>query len=228
METAIANNSNTKIIWQQIQSLLNTINHVLIGLVGIYTTLLAKSLNFQDTALHMFLTIIGIHVSVAEALMSHYPYNPLTNRLSHRNKCRYHAVLQIIGGSMALLGALGKIRSTEVHFTTWHGKMGLSAAFMCFSSLCGGFLNYFQPKFIHKIYTKSEVKYRHNFFGMITFTLGIATIFLGYLTQFFSKYFNENVISAFMLATALMYLITIIAPLQSFRNKLKYRKKFFN
>uniref|UniRef100_A0A1B0FBH4 ascorbate ferrireductase (transmembrane) n=1 Tax=Glossina morsitans morsitans TaxID=37546 RepID=A0A1B0FBH4_GLOMM len=160
--------------------------------------------------------------------MSHYPYNPLTNRLSHRNKCRYHAILQIIGGSMALLGALGKIRSTEVHFTTWHGKIGLSAAFMCFSSLCGGFLNYFQPKFIHKIYTKAEVKCRHNFFGMITFTLGIATIFLGYFTQFFSKYVNENVIPAFVLATALMYLITIIAPLQSFRNKLKYRKKFIN
>ncbi|KAI9577998.1 cytochrome b561 domain-containing protein 2 [Glossina fuscipes] len=228
METAIANNPNTEINWQQIQSLVNTINHVLIGLIGIYTTLLAKSLNFQDTALHMFLTIIGIHVLGAEALMSHYPYNPLTNRLSHRNKCRYHAVLQMIGGSMALLGVVGKIRSTEVHFATWHGKIGLSAAFMCFSSLCGGFLNYFQPKFIHKIYTKAEVKYRHNFFGMITFSLGIATILLGYFTQFFFKYVDESITPAFVLATALMYVITIISPLQSFRNKLKHRKKFIN
>uniref|UniRef100_A0A1A9W6W2 ascorbate ferrireductase (transmembrane) n=1 Tax=Glossina brevipalpis TaxID=37001 RepID=A0A1A9W6W2_9MUSC len=225
MKTADENNSNMKIIWQQIQSLLNAINHILIGLIGIYATLLAKSLNFQDTALHMFLTVIGIHVLIAEALMSHYPYNPLTNRLSHRNKSRYHGILQMIGGSMALLGALGKIRSTEIHFTTWHGKIGLSAAFMCFCSLCGGILNYFQPKFIHKIYTIAEVKCRHNFFGMITFTLTVATILLGYCTQFFFKHVDQDVIPAFVLATAVMYVITMIAPLRSFRNKLKYRKR---
>lgn len=47
-------------IWLQIQSLLNTINHVLIVLIGVYVTLLARSLNFQDTAMHMFMTVIGV------------------------------------------------------------------------------------------------------------------------------------------------------------------------
>ena len=56
--------------------------------------------------------------------MSHYPYNPITNRFSHRNKSRLHGILQIIGGSMALLGGLGKFLSTEIHFTTWHGRFG--------------------------------------------------------------------------------------------------------
>lgn len=46
--------------WPQIQSLLNTINHVFILLVGVYITLLARSLNFQDTAMHMFMTVIGV------------------------------------------------------------------------------------------------------------------------------------------------------------------------
>lgn len=47
-------------LWPQIQSLLNTINHVLILLIGVFITLLGRSLNFQDTAMHMFLTTIGV------------------------------------------------------------------------------------------------------------------------------------------------------------------------
>lgn len=46
--------------WAQIQSILNTINHVFILLIGIYVTLLARSLNFQDTAMHMFMAVIGV------------------------------------------------------------------------------------------------------------------------------------------------------------------------
>lgn len=56
--------------------------------------------------------------------MAHYPINPITNRLSHRNKSRFHGVLQLIGGSMVLLAGLGKMSITEVHFTTWHGRFG--------------------------------------------------------------------------------------------------------
>lgn len=57
--------------------------------------------------------------------MSHYAYNPVTRNLSHRNKSRFHAILQIIGGGMSLLGSVGKIQATEEnHFSTWHGKFG--------------------------------------------------------------------------------------------------------
>ncbi|TMW54490.1 hypothetical protein DOY81_000482 [Sarcophaga bullata] len=220
------NNTKTKVaFWPQIQSLLNTINHIFILLVGVYITLLARSLNFQDTAMHMFMTVIGFHVLCAEALMSHYPYNPITKRFSHRNKSRFHGILQIIGGSMALLGGLGKYQSTEIHFTTWHGRFGIAANAMCFASLMGGLLNYFQPKFIHKIYTPSEVKFRHNLFGMITFTLAMTTIILGYFTQFFVKYVDADIIPGFALATALVYLLTMIAPARALLDKLKYRKK---
>lgn len=101
----------------------------------------------------------------------------------------------------------------------------MAANFMCFASLMGGVCNYFQPKFIHKIYTPSEVKYRHNLFGMVTFTLAMTTIILGYFTKFFAKYVDADVIPAFALATALVYLLTMIAPARALLDKLKYRKK---
>lgn len=47
-------------IWPQIQSILNTINHTLIIMIAAFVTLLARSLSFQDTAMHMFLTVIGV------------------------------------------------------------------------------------------------------------------------------------------------------------------------
>lgn len=46
------------------------------------------------------------HVLIAQAMMSHSKVNPLTRWLSHRNKSRFHAILQIVGGSMVLLGSL--------------------------------------------------------------------------------------------------------------------------
>lgn len=102
---------------------------------------------------------------------------------------------------------------------------GLFATFMCFASLLGGILNYFQPKFAHKVFPPSEIKYRHNLFGLLTFTLGMTTITLGYFTKFFTKYVDADVIPAFALATILVYLMTMISPVRSLMDKLKYRKK---
>lgn len=96
---------------------------------------------------------------------------------------------------------------------------------MCFASLLGGILNYFQPKFIHKVFTPAEVKFRHNLFGLITFSLGMTTITFGYFTKFFVKYVDTDVVPAFALATVLVYLMTMIAPVRSLLDKLKYRKK---
>lgn len=50
--------------WLQIQSILNSINHMLIFLVATFFFVLARSLNFQDTAMHMFMTGIGVSIGV--------------------------------------------------------------------------------------------------------------------------------------------------------------------
>jgi len=46
--------------WLQIQSLLNSINHMLIFLVAAFFFLLARSLEFKDTAMHMLMTGTGV------------------------------------------------------------------------------------------------------------------------------------------------------------------------
>ncbi|XP_013097300.1 uncharacterized protein LOC106080452 [Stomoxys calcitrans] len=225
MKSSGAKTKQNPAIWPQIQSILNTINHVLIILIAVFVTILARSLDFKDTAIHMFLTVIGWNFLAAEALMSHYAYNPITRSLSHRNKSRFHGILQLIGGIMAIWGSLGKIFNTEgEHFTTLHGKLGLIATFSSFASVLGGTVNFFQPKFAHKVYTPAEIKFRHNLFGILGFAFAMNTVVMGYFTEFFTKHVDADVIPAFALATALVFLLTIIGPVTSLIDKMKYRK----
>lgn len=67
---------------------------------------------------------LQFHVLIAQALMSHYKLNPVTRWISHKNKSRFHGVLQLVGGTMVLLGAVGKFSNKDVHFNTWHGRFG--------------------------------------------------------------------------------------------------------
>ncbi|XP_017070004.1 uncharacterized protein LOC108107123 [Drosophila eugracilis] len=211
--------------WLQIQSLLSSVNHMLIFLVAAFFFVLARSLEFKDTAMHMFMTGIGFHVLIAQAMMSHSKVNPLTRWMSHRNKSRFHAILQIVGGSMVLLGSLGKFSSKEVHFNTWHGRVGGAAAFGCAASIVGGFVNYFQPKVVLKVMPPSELRFRHNLFGLVTFSLGMGAIYLGYYSKFFTKHVDNDFIPGMMLVTSLVYGLTILAPVLSLITKLKYRSK---
>ncbi|ALC38020.1 CG10165 [Drosophila busckii] len=211
--------------WLQIQSILNSINHMLILLVAVFFFVLARSLDFKDTAMHMFLTGTGFHVLISEALMSHYKINPITRWISHKNKSRYHGLLQVIGGSMVLLGAVGKFTDKDVHWNTWHGRIGSAAALGCFASLVGGLANFFQPKIALKYYSPSELRFRHNLFGLINFTQGMAAIFLGYYSRFFTRFVDNQYIPALMLTTALVYLLTMIGPVSSLLTKLKYRRQ---
>ncbi|XP_020810299.1 cytochrome b561 domain-containing protein 2 [Drosophila serrata] len=215
----------TATAWLQIQSLLNSINHILIFLVAAFFFVLARSLDFKDTAMHMFMTGIGFHVLIAQAMMSHNKVNPVTRWLSHRNKSRFHAILQIVGGSMVLLGGIGKFSNKDVHFNTWHGRVGAAATFGCAASIVGGFVNYFQPKFALKFFPPSELRFRHNLFGLLTFSLGMGAIYLGYYSKFFTKFVDNDFIPAMMLVTALVYVLTIISPVLSLLTKLRYRSK---
>ncbi|XP_017954437.1 cytochrome b561 domain-containing protein 2 [Drosophila navojoa] len=225
MKQATSSSSASSPWLLQIQSLLNSINHMLIFVVGAFFFTLARSLEFQDTAMHMFMTGVGFHVLIAQALMSHYKVNRITRWLSHKNKSRLHGVLQLVGGSMVLLGALGKFSQKDVHFNTWHGRFGVAAAFGCAASVVGGLVNFFQPKFALKVFPPSEMRFRHNLFGLLSFTIGMTAIYLGYYSKFFTRVVDHEFIPALMLTTVLVYFLTIIGPVGSLLTKLKYRRQ---
>lgn len=101
----------------------------------------------------------------------------------------------------------------------------MAAAFGCAASVVGGLVNFCQPKMVLKVMPASELRFRHNLFGLVTFTLGMTAIYLGYYSKFFTRYVDHQFIPAMMLATALVYLLTIIGPLGSLLTKLRYRRQ---
>lgn len=102
-------------------------------------------------------------------------------------------------------------------------NVGLAATLMCSASILGGIVTYFQPKIAHKLHPPAEIKYRHNLFGIVTFTLAMATIFLGYRTKFFYKHVDAEFIPAISLTTVLVCILTLISPIKSLMDKRKYR-----
>jgi len=101
----------------------------------------------------------------------------------------------------------------------------VAAAFGCSASVVGGLANFFQPKFVLKKLPPSELKFRHNLFGLLTFTIGMTAIFLGYYSKFFTKYVDNQFIPVMMLTTVVVYILTMIGPLGSLISKLKYRRQ---
>lgn len=101
----------------------------------------------------------------------------------------------------------------------------MAAAFGCAASVVGGLANFFQPKIVLKKYPPSELKFRHNLFGLLTFTLGMTAIYLGYYSKFFTRYVDNQFIPAMMLTTVLVYFLTIIGPVGALLSKLKYRRQ---
>lgn len=110
--------------------------------------------------------------------------------------------------------------------STNHGLVsGAAATFGCAASIVGGLANYFQPKFALKVYPPSELRFRHNLFGILTFSLGMGAIYLGYSSKFFTKFVDNDFIPGMMLVTTLVYVLTLIAPVQSLLTKLRYRSR---
>lgn len=99
------------------------------------------------------------------------------------------------------------------------------AAFGCAASVVGGLVNFFQPKIALKHFPPSELRFRHNLFGLLSFTIGMAAIYLGYYSKFFTRVVDHEFIPALMLTTVLVYVLTIIGPVGSLLTKLKYRRQ---
>lgn len=102
--------------------------------------------------------------------------------------------------------------------------IGLSASLMCIASLIGGICNYFQFKFLQYIYTKAMIRFRHNLFGILTYTLGNLAILFGYFTKFGEKHFSNGTLIALVISNITIYLLTLVSPCRSLYRKWRHLK----
>lgn len=96
---------------------------------------------------------------------------------------------------------------------------------MCCASVLGGICNYFQFRFLQYIYTKPMIRFRHNLFGIFTYTLGHLAIVLGYFSNFGAKHFTQGQLMLLIICNFTVYFLTLIGPSKSLYRKWLYLYK---
>lgn len=98
-------------------------------------------------------------------------------------------------------------------------SLGLLASLMYCASVCGGICNYFQFRILQYLYSKLMIRFRHNFFGIITYTLGYIAILFGYFTNFGVKNLSPPILISLIVCNCIVYLLTLIGAIQSLYRK---------
>lgn len=167
-----------------VKLLLNTINHVFIGFVFIYTCWICSRNGFQLVfTWHVILCMFGFHVLMAESIMVFYSGTSWAQALTHPQRRATHWVMQVIGSICIIVGIGLEIYWREInnkkHFHGPHAILGLVSLILLVLSMCNGLGSLYAVE-LRKRIKPIYLKLSHHFLGLACFVLGMASIVLGY------------------------------------------------
>uniref|UniRef100_A0A182QCV0 ascorbate ferrireductase (transmembrane) n=1 Tax=Anopheles farauti TaxID=69004 RepID=A0A182QCV0_9DIPT len=194
------------------EGIFNTFNHIMIGVVCIYTSWLCWINGFDKLyTWHVFLTLIGYHLLMAEGIVLFYSGNGWTQKLSHSHKRTVHWLIEVVGCSCCVVGIALEIyfrdSTNRRHFSSTHSIVGLVSLVFLVLTFANGLLALFAPelrKRIRPIYSKLF----HYLTGTVCYVLGMVAIVLAYE----KKIYRQNTISE---GITMMHVFTIAATVLS-------------
>lgn len=152
------------------------------------------------------------------------PGDLATEWMPIRLRSARHWVLQLIAISFIFIGFFcilsNKINHNKEHFTTLHGKFGLTALiFMTCASLGGlcALCSLNLKQYLAPIYTKLI----HASFGLLTFCVGIITVILGTFSSWWS--FGEILRYTSLVLILVIMILTVLRPTLKVYFRLKER-----
>lgn len=152
------------------------------------------------------------------------PGDLATEWMPIRLRSARHWVLQLIAISFIFIGFFcilsNKINHNKEHFTTLHGKFGLTALiFMTCASLGGlcALCSLNLKQYLAPIYTKLI----HASFGLLTFCVGIITVILGTFSSWWS--FGEILRYTCLVLILVIMILTVLRPTLKVYFRLKER-----
>lgn len=157
------------------------------------------------------------------------PGDLATEWMPIRLRSARHWVIQLIAILFIFIGFLvilsHKIINNKEHFTSLHGKFGLTSFIFMVSTSLGGLGALYSLKlknYLAPIYTKLL----HASFGLITFCLGTITILLGNFSVWWS--FGEILRYTCLLLVLLIMILTVLRPSLKVYFRLKERLGYSN
>lgn len=198
--------SDSKLL-QIFETIINTINHVFIGVVSVYMTWLCIRVPYQLFNLHVLFCTLGYQLLMAEAILAFYNNNTWSQLLSRNAKGWVHGVLQIIGSGLALAGAIIEIYiKGRLKWSNNHVFLGLVATGLLMVNLLIGVATFYAgQKWMRKLVHPLYLKFIHNLIGISCFVIGMVTLYYGYKRKFMRNNTTEETrifLSIVTLATA--------------------------
>ncbi|XP_073823522.1 uncharacterized protein isoform X2 [Musca autumnalis] len=214
-------NSEMRQIHQRIDYFLNVLNQVCIGFVTVWMSWMCLRSGLAGTALHAWLVTIGFSFLMAEGVMCLYNHNVLTYNYRRTTKTTIHWVLQALGGSLGIAGALIKCIQKGFSLHSTHGKLGFAALILCCISLLSGLTALYAMR-LKQCLSPLLNKSFHNFLGLVTFAVALAAQYYGYTTGFFSRKTPSNDFTILMkIFTLLTLFLSSWGPLKSLMHKMR-------
>lgn len=153
--------------------------------------------------------------------------NLLSKYLTHQWKIRLHWFVQVIAVSCNIAGfvieVINKDRNNRNHFTTYHGKFGLTTVLLSVLVVFGGTTALYSAAL--RQYVRPNLnKALHILFGGLAYIFAIVTfIFALYSTGWFKNQINQNqfIEIVFIVILVITTVWLLVKPLINFSRKIK-------
>ncbi|XP_055599093.1 transmembrane reductase CYB561D2-like [Uranotaenia lowii] len=216
-------------LWKTGTFVLNTVNHMFIGFVCIYTAWICYVNGFEKIfTWHVLLCVFGFHLLMAEAILLFYSGNSWSQILQQPQRRTIHTVLQALGGVFIIVGIALEIYWREInnkrHFHGAHPILGLIALILVTISMCNGLGALYATELrmsIKPIY----LKFGHSLLGLITFVIGMSAIVLGFDFRVFRENSTPELQTTLKVFTILVIFLSVPGALRTIASQVKTMMK---
>lgn len=162
--------------------------------------------------------IFQFFILMTEAILCFCDANIFTYHLRHKLKKRIqlHWILQAVAGcsitASFVIIIMNKIRLDKDHFTSDHGKVGLTAIVCAAVSIVGGIPTLYSFQLRHWA-PPMNLKIGHASLAMCTYVLGLAAIILGLYSPWFLENATYETIAGCIVVIVVAAALAIAMPL---------------
>ncbi|XP_051175184.1 uncharacterized protein LOC127290554 [Leptopilina boulardi] len=199
-------------------SLVNLVNHIMIGFLTIYIIYLGRNLS-NNTNLHAVLSTVGYVLLMSEAIVVLAEENLWTNFLSRQVSKYIHWILQVGAAVFIIVGVGVKYDKKENHFLSTHAITGIiSVGLIIFVALTGIFaLNSVK---LRRIIKPVLFKLIHNIFGIGCFVIGMTSLLYGYEKKWMKVNASYEMNLTCVILTYAITVFSLVGALSSLCNQL--------
>ncbi|XP_017766862.1 PREDICTED: cytochrome b561 domain-containing protein 2-like [Eufriesea mexicana] len=154
------------------------LNHVLILLLTVFTLYFALQ-TVSSYRLHVALCTLGYILLLSEAIVVFTGDGVLSSLLTHRGKKHLHWILQLLGLVCIIVGVWFIYQLETIHFRTTHSILGITSLVVMIFVTVFGYPVFIAGK-LSKWVRPVTIKFGHNFLGLASFVIGMASQCYGY------------------------------------------------